>query len=181
MATISLLALDRTDWERVAEDPAIFARQHKVTLGAEPDLLRAVAKQTLILFDRTGVTTQPWEWVPCAGSGWRHHRGDLRLQGTPGHRGSGRDRLLYVPWVRGPRRCQCDGGGTRRSCHECRGSATAEGSHIAREKRLDSDSRENRFPAAWRGHRSRGRSGVARGTRPDCDALDFTSGGLTLA
>src|SRR4030081_3746635 len=60
MATLNLLALDRTDWESVAEDPAIFAGRHKVTLGAEPDLLRAVAKQTLILFDRTGVTTQPW-------------------------------------------------------------------------------------------------------------------------
>jgi GNAT acetyltransferase-like protein len=60
MATINLLALDQTDWERVAEDPAIFAGQHKVTLGAEADLLRAVAKQTLILFGRTGVTTQPW-------------------------------------------------------------------------------------------------------------------------
>ena len=60
MATIELLALDRTDWERVAEDPAIFAGQHKVALGAEPDFLRTVAKQTLTLLDRTGVTTPPW-------------------------------------------------------------------------------------------------------------------------
>jgi ribosomal-protein-alanine N-acetyltransferase len=60
MATINLLVLDRTDWERAAEDPAMFAEQHKVTVSAEQDLLRAVARQTLILFDRTGVTTQPW-------------------------------------------------------------------------------------------------------------------------
>lgn len=60
MTTIELLALNRTDWERVAEDPAIFAVQRNVTLGPDPDVLREVAKQTLGLFDRTGVTSQPW-------------------------------------------------------------------------------------------------------------------------
>lgn len=60
MAIFELLALDRTDWEQVAEDPALFAGRHSLTLGAEPDLLHAVATQTLALFDRTGVRTQPW-------------------------------------------------------------------------------------------------------------------------
>jgi ribosomal-protein-alanine N-acetyltransferase len=60
MATIELLALSRTDWESVAEDPTIFARQRHVTLGPDPDVLRAVAKQTIVLFDRSGVTSQPW-------------------------------------------------------------------------------------------------------------------------
>src|SRR5258707_355556 len=59
MATIELLALDRTDWERVAVDPDLFAGRHLATLGAEPDLLRAIAKQNLVLFDRTGVIGQP--------------------------------------------------------------------------------------------------------------------------
>ena len=57
---IELVALDRKDWEQVAEDPAAFAGKRKLTVWAEQDLLRSVAKQTLALFERTGVTTHPW-------------------------------------------------------------------------------------------------------------------------
>jgi [ribosomal protein S5]-alanine N-acetyltransferase len=57
---IALLPLDRQDWERLAEDPAAFAGEHTLTLGPQADLLRAVAEQTLTLFQRTGVTTSPW-------------------------------------------------------------------------------------------------------------------------
>jgi RimJ/RimL family protein N-acetyltransferase len=57
---IELLPLDRQDWERVAEDPAAFAGEHTFTLGAQADLLRAVGQQTVMLLQRTGVTTPPW-------------------------------------------------------------------------------------------------------------------------
>lgn len=60
MASIELLALDRRDWEHVAEDPAVFVSERKLALGPEPALLRAVGQQTVALFDRTGVRTPPW-------------------------------------------------------------------------------------------------------------------------
>jgi RimJ/RimL family protein N-acetyltransferase len=59
MANIGLLVLDRTAWARVAEDPAAFAVEHTLTLGAEPDLLRSVGQQTVAVLQRTGATT-PW-------------------------------------------------------------------------------------------------------------------------
>jgi len=37
MADIGLLVLDRTAWERAAEDPAAFAVEQTLTLGVEPD------------------------------------------------------------------------------------------------------------------------------------------------
>ena len=58
--TIELLGLHRNDWERVAADPEVFANEHQLAVGAQRDLLRGVAEQTLALFQRTGVTTQPW-------------------------------------------------------------------------------------------------------------------------
>jgi RimJ/RimL family protein N-acetyltransferase len=60
MTMIELLPLDRKDWERMAEDPLAFAGTHKLSLGADPQLLRAVGQQTLNLFERTGVTAEPW-------------------------------------------------------------------------------------------------------------------------
>ena len=60
MTSIDLLALDRKDWQRVAEDPIAFAEERKLVLGAEPDLFRAVGQQTVSLFERTGVTGPPW-------------------------------------------------------------------------------------------------------------------------
>ena len=57
--TIELLALDRNAWGQLAEAPAVFAAEHALTLGAAPDLLRAVGQQTVALLDRTGATT-PW-------------------------------------------------------------------------------------------------------------------------
>ena len=57
---IELLGLHRNDWERVAADPEAFASEHQLAVGAQTDLLRGVAEQTLALFQRTGVTTQPW-------------------------------------------------------------------------------------------------------------------------
>ena len=60
MATIELISLDRDDWERATEDPEAFAGEHELTLGADPDLLRAIARQTLALIRRTGVTRPPW-------------------------------------------------------------------------------------------------------------------------
>jgi ribosomal-protein-alanine N-acetyltransferase len=57
---IELIPLDRHDWERVAEDPTVFAGELTLTLGAQADLLPAVAQQTVTLFQRTGVTTRPW-------------------------------------------------------------------------------------------------------------------------
>ena len=57
--TIELLALDRNAWGQLAEAPAVFAAEHALTLGAEPDLLRAVGQQTVALLERTGATT-PW-------------------------------------------------------------------------------------------------------------------------
>jgi len=57
MANIGLLVLDRTAWARVAEDPAAFAVEHTLTLGAEPDLLRRVGQQTVAMLQRTGATT----------------------------------------------------------------------------------------------------------------------------
>jgi GNAT superfamily N-acetyltransferase len=60
MTMIELLSLDRKDWERMAEDPLAFAGTHKLSLGADPQLLRAVGQQTLNLFERTGVTAEPW-------------------------------------------------------------------------------------------------------------------------
>jgi RimJ/RimL family protein N-acetyltransferase len=59
MVTIELLALDRKEWEQVAESPAVFAAEHTLTIGAEPDLPRAVGQQTVALLERTGTTT-PW-------------------------------------------------------------------------------------------------------------------------
>ena len=59
MANIGLLVLDRTAWARVAEDPAAFAIEHTLTLGAEPDLLRTVGQQTVAMLQRTGANT-PW-------------------------------------------------------------------------------------------------------------------------
>jgi len=58
--TLELLGLSRNDWERVAADPEAFANEHAPALRIEDDLLRGVAHQTLALFQRTGVTTQPW-------------------------------------------------------------------------------------------------------------------------
>jgi RimJ/RimL family protein N-acetyltransferase len=57
--TIELLALDRNAWKQLAEAPAVFAAEHALALGAEPDLLRAVGQQTVALLERTGATT-PW-------------------------------------------------------------------------------------------------------------------------
>ena len=57
---IELLGLDLKDWTQVAEGPATFAEEHQLVIGAENDLLRSVAEQTLALFERTGVTTHPW-------------------------------------------------------------------------------------------------------------------------
>jgi RimJ/RimL family protein N-acetyltransferase len=59
MADIGLLALDRTAWERLADDPAGFAVEHTLALGAESDLLRTVGQQTVAMLQRTGATT-PW-------------------------------------------------------------------------------------------------------------------------
>ena len=58
--TLELLGLTRNDWERVAADPEAFANAHVPALSLESDLLRGVAHQTLALFERTGVTAQPW-------------------------------------------------------------------------------------------------------------------------
>ena len=59
MANIGLLVLDRRAWEGVAEDPAAFAAERALTLGAEPDLLRTVGQQTVAMLQRTEATT-PW-------------------------------------------------------------------------------------------------------------------------
>ena len=59
MANIGLLVLDRRAWEGVAEDPAVFAAEHALTLGGEPDLLRTVGQQTVAMLQRTEATT-PW-------------------------------------------------------------------------------------------------------------------------
>jgi len=59
MADIGLLVLDRTAWERAAEDPAAFAVEQTLTLGVEPDLLRTVGEQTVAMLQRTGATN-PW-------------------------------------------------------------------------------------------------------------------------
>ena len=59
MADIGLLVLDRTAWERAAEDPAAFAVEQTLTLGVEPDLLRTVGQQTVAMLQRTGATN-PW-------------------------------------------------------------------------------------------------------------------------
>ena len=58
--TFEMLGLSRDDWERVAADPEAFANEHAPALSVEKDLLRGVAQQTLALYQRTGVTTQPW-------------------------------------------------------------------------------------------------------------------------
>jgi RimJ/RimL family protein N-acetyltransferase len=58
--TIELLGLDRSDWERVAVDPEGFAHDRQLAIGVPTDLLGGVAQQTLALFQRTRVTTQPW-------------------------------------------------------------------------------------------------------------------------
>src|SRR5262245_29261330 len=57
--TIGLLVLDRTTWARVADDPAAFAVEHMLTLGAELDLLRTVGQQTVAMLQRTGANP-PW-------------------------------------------------------------------------------------------------------------------------
>jgi len=59
MATVELLALDRQDWQRVAADPTAFAARNTVTLGAEVEVVRAVAQQTIALLQRTGASP-PW-------------------------------------------------------------------------------------------------------------------------
>ena len=59
MANIGLLVLDRAAWASVADDPAAFAAERALTLGAELDLLRTVAEQTVAMLQRTGATT-PW-------------------------------------------------------------------------------------------------------------------------
>jgi RimJ/RimL family protein N-acetyltransferase len=48
------------EWAVTAADPEAFANEHRLALEVETDLLRGVANQTLALFQRTGVTTQPW-------------------------------------------------------------------------------------------------------------------------
>ena len=58
--SIELIALDRRDWERVAADPTAFVCERKLTLGSAPELLQSVGRQTVALFDRTGVTGPPW-------------------------------------------------------------------------------------------------------------------------
>ena len=58
--TLELLGLSRNDWARVAADPEAFANEHAPALSVERDLLRGVAHQYVALFQRTGVTTQPW-------------------------------------------------------------------------------------------------------------------------
>jgi ribosomal-protein-alanine N-acetyltransferase len=59
MANIGLLGLDRAAWAKVVDDPAAFAVEHTVTLGADPDLLRTVGRQTVAMLQRTGAST-PW-------------------------------------------------------------------------------------------------------------------------
>jgi RimJ/RimL family protein N-acetyltransferase len=59
MADIGLLVLDRTAWKRAADDPAAFAVEQMLTLGVDPDLLRAVGQQTVAMLQRTGATN-PW-------------------------------------------------------------------------------------------------------------------------
>jgi RimJ/RimL family protein N-acetyltransferase len=59
MANIELLVLDRKAWETVAEDPSVFAVEHALALGADPDLLRTVGQQTVAMLQRTGGIT-PW-------------------------------------------------------------------------------------------------------------------------
>ena len=59
MAIVELLGLDRTAWERVAENPATFAADHTLTLGAAPALLRTVGQQTVELLKRTEARG-PW-------------------------------------------------------------------------------------------------------------------------
>jgi len=59
MASIDSLALNGTDWERVAPDPVGFAGERNLAVGADPNLLRVVGQQTVSLFKRTGVTTHP--------------------------------------------------------------------------------------------------------------------------
>src|SRR5438105_3046311 len=54
MANIGLLVLDRTAWAGVVEDPAAFAVEHTLTLGAEPDLRRTVGQQTVAMLQQTG-------------------------------------------------------------------------------------------------------------------------------
>jgi RimJ/RimL family protein N-acetyltransferase len=60
MAPIKLLVLERTDWKQVRADPAAFARKRGLSVGAAEDRLRGVAEQTLALFERTGVSAEPW-------------------------------------------------------------------------------------------------------------------------
>jgi RimJ/RimL family protein N-acetyltransferase len=57
---ITLLPLDRTDWEAVAADPEAFARERQLSLGAAPELLRVIAAQTVSLLDQTGAAAAPW-------------------------------------------------------------------------------------------------------------------------
>ena len=59
MANLGLLGLDRAAWEQVADNPAAFAAERMLTLGAESYLLRAVGEQTVAMLQRTGATT-PW-------------------------------------------------------------------------------------------------------------------------
>jgi ribosomal-protein-alanine N-acetyltransferase len=59
MANVDLLVLDRTAWERVAEDPVAFAAERTLTIGSAPDLLRTVGEQTVAMLQRTGATS-PW-------------------------------------------------------------------------------------------------------------------------
>jgi [ribosomal protein S5]-alanine N-acetyltransferase len=59
MVNIELLVLDRKAWEGVADNPAAFAVERALTLGVEPDFVRAVAEQTVAMLLRTEATI-PW-------------------------------------------------------------------------------------------------------------------------
>jgi len=59
MRTVELLALDCQDWQRVAADPTAFAAEHDAALGAEIEVVRSVAEQTIAMLRRTGAML-PW-------------------------------------------------------------------------------------------------------------------------
>ena len=64
LAEIRLLVLNQMAWTQVDEDPAAFAAEHMLTLGAGPDLLRSVGQQTVALSQpaqlRLGLGIWPW-------------------------------------------------------------------------------------------------------------------------
>ena len=65
---VELLALERQDWQRVAVDPAAFAIRHAVELGAEVEVVRAVAEQSVALLERTGASL-PWSGYLAVNAG----------------------------------------------------------------------------------------------------------------